>query len=181
MDDGLVQAQVDAIFQDSKGYMWFGTMGGVSRWDGKNFTNFETRNGLAALQIYDIAETSDGKILIACYAGGLSIYEDDKITSFTEADGLSTKWISVITIDNNGTIYLSGYDGILNIFDEGKITRHKLTSKKPFEGSVYDSYVTDDNEIYFATFGHGVYKLFNNRITQITTDDGLINNEVLVN
>jgi len=33
--DGLAQMQVMCSFQDSDGFMWFGTKGGVSRWDGK--------------------------------------------------------------------------------------------------------------------------------------------------
>ncbi len=35
--DGLIQNQVIAMFQDSKGYLWLGTKGGVSRFDGKEF------------------------------------------------------------------------------------------------------------------------------------------------
>ena len=32
--DGLAQTTVNAIIQDKKGFMWFGTKGGLSRYDG---------------------------------------------------------------------------------------------------------------------------------------------------
>jgi ligand-binding sensor domain-containing protein len=64
VEDGLVQSQVNAILEYSRGSVWFGTFGGVSRWDGTEFKNFQTQDGLAALDIRTIYETTDGAILI---------------------------------------------------------------------------------------------------------------------
>lgn len=50
-DDGLAQSQVRAIGQDGNGYIWFGTVGGLSRFDGYEFLNFSTDDGLPANQI----------------------------------------------------------------------------------------------------------------------------------
>ncbi len=49
--DGLPQSQVRAIAQDSKGYLWIGTVGGLSRFDGYDFQNYSTEDGLPANQI----------------------------------------------------------------------------------------------------------------------------------
>jgi len=38
--DGLAQNHVFDIFQDKDGFIWFSTMGGLSKYDGFNFTNF---------------------------------------------------------------------------------------------------------------------------------------------
>ena len=37
---GLADNRVEAICQDSKGFMWFGTGAGLSRFDGYNFINY---------------------------------------------------------------------------------------------------------------------------------------------
>ena len=50
--DGLASMAVHAIHQDLDGYLWFGSRshntggGGISRYDGKEFKNFTTKDGL---------------------------------------------------------------------------------------------------------------------------------------
>jgi len=41
IQDGLSQTTVNAIIQDKKGFMWFGTKGGLNRYDGMLFRNFK--------------------------------------------------------------------------------------------------------------------------------------------
>jgi len=38
--DGLANAHVEVIFQDSRGFMWFGTRDGLSRYDGYHFSAY---------------------------------------------------------------------------------------------------------------------------------------------
>lgn len=40
INEGLSLSSVYCVFQDSKGFMWFGTEDGLNRYDGKNFTIF---------------------------------------------------------------------------------------------------------------------------------------------
>src|SRR5688500_11773248 len=47
-DQGLLQSQVFNLMQASDGHLWMTTMGGISRFDGKNFYNYTTREGLAS-------------------------------------------------------------------------------------------------------------------------------------
>lgn len=44
--EGLAQTQVYSICQDEEGYLWLGTAGGASKFDGATFTNYSTENGL---------------------------------------------------------------------------------------------------------------------------------------
>ena len=44
--DGLPQMQLASAFQDSDGYIWFGTKDGVSRYDGVSFSNYTSAQGL---------------------------------------------------------------------------------------------------------------------------------------
>lgn len=62
LKDGLVQMQCMTMFQDSKGYLWIGTKGGVSKFDGINFKNFTIDNGLADNYITKFQEDSNGSI-----------------------------------------------------------------------------------------------------------------------
>src|SRR6266478_2279292 len=46
VQQGLIQSQVIAITQDHDDNLWFGTLGGISRFDGKVFTNYSETDGL---------------------------------------------------------------------------------------------------------------------------------------
>ncbi len=41
IEEGLSNNNVLAIFQDSKGYMWFGTEDGLNKYDGYSFTKYQ--------------------------------------------------------------------------------------------------------------------------------------------
>ena len=56
--DGLPQNQVTSISQDAKGFLWFRTHGGYSRFDGLDFDNYTMANGLADNTIRYFVEDS---------------------------------------------------------------------------------------------------------------------------
>jgi len=74
--DGLPNGRVWAIHQDSEGFIWFGTWGGgVLRFDGNQFVNFTTKDGLAGNSIRPIySDNVDGYIWIGT-SNGLSRYD----------------------------------------------------------------------------------------------------------
>src|SRR5262249_37628165 len=51
---------INRIVQDSKGFLWFCTSEGLSRFDGYKFTNYGTDQGLAGRQVSDFLETRAG-------------------------------------------------------------------------------------------------------------------------
>ncbi len=62
-DDGLSSSQVWSITQDTQGYMWFGCSSGISRFNGFEFKNFRTKDGLPSGAITNLITTKDNKLL----------------------------------------------------------------------------------------------------------------------
>ena len=67
--DGLLRDEVDVIRQDSRGFLWFCMQGGVSRYDGYNFTNYTMDDGLPSPTANDLIETSDRTIWLTSNEG----------------------------------------------------------------------------------------------------------------
>lgn len=104
--DGLAQSNISGIVQDSAGFFWIGTAGGVSRFDGKNFENYTTADGLADNNVSAIFRDRHNTIWLGHENGSLTRYDgntfkeikspllpkDKKIYSFYE-DKAQNIWI----------------------------------------------------------------------------------------
>ena len=68
--DGLARDYVTCIEQDSRGFLWFCTAEGLSRFDGYRFTNYGVEQGLPANYVADFLQTKRGVYWCAT-SGGL--------------------------------------------------------------------------------------------------------------
>jgi ligand-binding sensor domain-containing protein len=67
--DGLAHNIVNRIMRDSRGFLWFCTQEGLSRFDGYSFTNYGTGQGLPHPNVSDILETRAGDYWVATNGG----------------------------------------------------------------------------------------------------------------
>lgn len=89
--DGLVHAHVNSVYQDRKGYLWFGTWEGLSRFDGYGFTNYGRRDGLANPIINDITEDRRGNLWVATQTGGVArLIDDPKESNLSSLVGVAS-------------------------------------------------------------------------------------------
>src|SRR5215471_8366700 len=69
--DGLESSFVQRILQDSRGFMWFCTRNGLSRFDGNQFTTYNREHGLPHSTINFLLESSTGVYWVATNGGGV--------------------------------------------------------------------------------------------------------------
>ena len=71
--NGLTISQINCILKDSRGYIWLGTPGGLYRYDGYTFRNFQSNSqdgsSLPDSYIISIQETLEGSLFIETSAG----------------------------------------------------------------------------------------------------------------
>jgi ligand-binding sensor domain-containing protein/two-component sensor histidine kinase len=67
--DGLANNRISRIVRDSRGYLWFCTENGLSRFDGYKFTNYTAEQGVSAGEVNDLLETRSGDYWVATSNG----------------------------------------------------------------------------------------------------------------
>ncbi len=74
--DGLVQDQAFCAYQDPHGYIWFGTFGGLSRYDGQAFRNYSLRDGLPSSSIHTVFQDRQGRVWVGTPNGAALLKGD---------------------------------------------------------------------------------------------------------
>jgi len=122
IEDGLSQSDVYCIFQDSRGFMWFGTQDGLNRYDGYNFKVYkndpENPHSMSNNYVYSIYEDRSGTLWVGT-EGGLNKFDRDKDqfihyqTDPNDSHSLSHDHVKTIIEDQSGILWI-GTDGGLN-------------------------------------------------------------------
>lgn len=124
--EGLSQSSVYAILQDHYGFLWFGTEGGLNKYDGYQFTVYKhdpddpstlANNIISALYEDHLGTlwvgTGEGLDRFNRNSGTFTHYKKDP----QDPDALSGTLVWAILEDSNGTLWVGTNDGGLNRFD----------------------------------------------------------------
>lgn len=173
--------EVNAIAIDAQGNKWFGTADGVSKFDGTNWTNYDTLNsGLLSDIVTSIAIDAQGNKWFGAsdpyWLGGerkhgVSKFDGSTWTSYTKSDGLINGNVNAIAIDSHGNKWF-GTDGGVSKFDG--VTWTNYTSSDGLLNNQVTSIAIDTHGNKWFGTGSGVSK-FNDTIwtTYDTTNSGL--------
>jgi ligand-binding sensor domain-containing protein len=162
--------QVSTLYQDSKGYLWSGGYGGLSRFDGKTFLNFNKKKGLIDHNVNAICESDSGDIFVGTNKG-LSVLKKNKIINYTGASGLNSQIISLCK-GHHHSMYIGSAHGLF-MFSNNKIkTVSKLNNYK-----INCLYKSDTSYLFIGTdsglvlYGHSTFKL-------LSVKNGLPSNQI---
>ncbi len=135
---GLVQNEVESMYEDRVGVVYFGTRGGMSRIEKGKITNFTTQSGLLENQVRHIMEDRFGYLWLS---GRLGIYRiarqevDDYAAglidrihpmTFDQSDGIEQPWCESGIVARDGKLWFTSYKGLVIIAPE-KVGSHTST------------------------------------------------------
>ena len=111
--DGLPSNSVRCMYQDSKGFLWLGTLDGLTRYDGNSFLTYQLETGkhdqvsLADNRIKQVAEDKNGFLWIKTVPELFSCYDLQKacFVDFT-GTGDDGESYSEIYMSSNGDVWL---------------------------------------------------------------------------
>lgn len=122
--EGLAQSTVHRIIQDSRGFLWFGTSGGLSRFDGHEFRNYTTAHGLPDRTVRDVLELRDGSLWVATDGGGVCRFDPGGLDASAGQpmfecvqQGLSSEamGVRVLAQDAAGTLWAGTNSGLYRL------------------------------------------------------------------
>lgn len=164
--DGLPQIRIRAIAQTRDGYLWLGTVNGLVRFDGVNFTTFDISTGsLKDNEIGSLVEDNEGALWIGTYGGGLTRLKDGIFTTFTTADGLPDNFIRKLDKDPAGNIWIATPRGI-SCFSKGRFTT--VTTRGRAARDFVSNICASSPQGVFAVFGGQLHRLENGQFVAET-------------
>jgi signal transduction histidine kinase len=113
--DGLANDFIGALFEDSRGDLWIGTLGGLSKFADGSFTTFNTSDGLSSNTITCLFESAAGDLWIGTNGGGLNLLHEGKFASVTSRDGLPDDVIYRILEDGEHRLWFSSNKGVFRL------------------------------------------------------------------
>ena len=152
--EGLAQSNVSGIVQDSSGFYWIATEGGVSRFDGKNFVNFSTENGLADNNVSAIFIDNKHRMLVGHENGSLSIFDGKNFKAVSSTALPKDKKIYSIYQDPKGNYWLgTATNGALRISDPfaGAIQATMYSGKEGLSQYVFTTFEDKRGQQWFLT------------------------------
>ncbi len=176
VEDNLAQSQVFSIIQDNKGRIWAGTIGGgISIFDGKEFTNLTIENGLSGNKIYSLFCDKKGKIWIGTN-NGLNCYSDKNIIKFKYKSSPESIW--KITQTKEGKILLATSKGI-SVVEGDSVKPYKIDSIID-ENIIYTIFQDSQENLWCGTRKKGLYIINKDSVINLTKSDGLCDDNVRI-
>jgi len=154
-DSGLTNLSVSTIIEDKYGFLWFGTQGGLSSYDGKTMTTYKKEPFESNDLVHNLIQTmyydeEKHELWIGTYHGiSHFIINEKRFINYTMDDSnLSNSIVIAIEKDHEGNLWFGTMEG-LNKLDvsEGEITNYAI------EGNVVrDLYLDIKNRLWIGTY-----------------------------
>ncbi len=165
-EGGFPSNLVYKIYQDSKGFIWFGTMYGLYRYDGVNYNSYRYNpfdsTSIGNDDVISIFEDSKGYLWFGTYMGGVSRY-DPKVSAFKRfvhkenSNSLCDNTVWSITEDMTGALWFGTSNGLC------KLENYNFTTYRNFNGNTRNNHILSlaadyQNNLWIGSFMGGLYR-----------------------
>lgn len=167
--------EVNILFQDRTGFMWFGTNKGLFRFDGINYKHYTKADSLADDHVTAIAQDSLGRIWTGHQNGALSFLENGILRTFETREGSAVEPVSDILFDSKGNMWFSTLNDGLYYYTQGRLYRIDQEEGLP-DLFIYDLFEDPQGNVWAGTDGGIAICSLRDRkvsIRVINADDGL--------
>ena len=152
ISNGLSHNDVTCIFKDNKGFMWFGTLSGLNRYDGYKFKIFKhmvsDTTSLDDDYIVSISDGPDNKLWVET-RGGYNIYDPatekfgHNVVGYLRSIAIPDASIASVKKDRSGNFWFLHRTLGLYKYDPGRHKTVHLTHSPANSASIFANVVSD--------------------------------------
>jgi len=156
VDDGLSTSGVNCIFQDSRGYLWFGTMDYLHKYNGYEITSINQDHkdtlSLGGGYIYDICEDNNENLWVATANGIKKIsMKNGKINRFDHGPlasyRLRENTVNVLHHDQKNNLWIGTINGLDRLSLDQNLQEDTQIEIKKYQSDTTDSNTLVNNNI----------------------------------
>ncbi len=169
--DGLSQNTITSIVQDKQGFLWFGSLNGLNRFDGNTFLclqpEYNTPNTLSDSRIKDIHIDTLGYLWIRTNINNINCYNPNS-ERFIDIHPWSTQHENVLYTKNGDIWFYGNRTGCLRVVHtEDNIATHFYGFRELDDYAV--NFISEDKEgkIWIGT-NSGLFIFDNNQLNLVT-------------
>jgi ligand-binding sensor domain-containing protein/signal transduction histidine kinase len=152
---GLISNSIYKIVRDSRGFLWFCTGEGLSRFDGHQFVNFGVSQGLPGLAVLDFIESRTGDYW-AAVSGGLARISGEggyHVQVVAPADDVSSKNVLAVKETSDGAIWAGTEGGLYRLLPGARTMTRVDTGPLPESWSNATVWALEEDGIGSLWFG----------------------------
>ncbi|HQF85670.1 MAG TPA: two-component regulator propeller domain-containing protein [Acidobacteriota bacterium] len=168
VQEGLAQDQPVAIHQDPDGYIWIGTLGGLSRYNGRSFTTFSVTDGLPSPAVFAIHGDRLGRLWVGTSAGA-AVLSGSRFTPYTFRTLRETPSVRDIAELTDGTLYFATNRGLVEL--RGDQERLLSQADRP-HGDVLHSVAVASHDSLYVGGEAGLSRLRAGQLTPLPQVNG---------
>jgi len=168
MDQGLVQNQIQSITQDNDGNLFVGTIAGLSKYNGTQWTSYTKATNLAEDWITCSFKDRDGNIWFGHWAGGVTRFNinTQQLENLNLEEYTKLKTIRAIIQDFTGKLWIATEGAGVFIFDAESKKMFALSNKDGLSSNtVYDICSDANKNMWMATDSGITVVNLNNSVT----------------
>jgi len=178
--DGLTNAFVRSIDQDSKRRIWIGTDDGLFRLTGERFERIDGTKNVPAVAVHAIYEDRGGHL----WVGGSKLLrlEGSSATEYRLQGEASQNRVKSIVETEDRTVWVGTVSGLQRMLPD-ELSKHdrgqSFQRVARFSGTVRFLRETSDGRLWIGTIGRGLHVFGHNQFSEISAPTRLPSNTVL--
>jgi len=148
--EGLPSSEVYDVYQDRKGFLWFGTDNGIVKFDGHEMKTYHTKDGLTDPVVFSFFEDHKDRIWFRTFSGVLSYFENDSIKKYKHNSKLSPysqKGLLNYLVDENDELWFTVRTIFGHVDADGNIEAHQVKERGVYCKKIGEKYLMDGSSL----------------------------------